>query len=45
MESPVVECVGGDQGSVGVGEMAVAYRQEAYYRAVVVKEEEENLLL
>ena len=45
LESPVVECVGGDQGSVGVGEMAVAHWQEAYYRALVVKEEEDNLLL
>ena len=45
MESRVVECVGGDQGSVGVGEMAVAHWQEAYYRALVVKEEEDNLLL
>ena len=33
------------QGPVGVGEMAVAYRQEACYCAVVVKGEEENLFL
>ena len=45
LESQVVECVGGYQGPVGVGEMAVAHWQEAYYRALVVKEEEDNLLL
>ena len=45
MEIQLVECVGGDKSSVGVGEMAVAHRQEAYYRAVAVKEKEENLLL
>ena len=33
------------QGPVGVGEIAVAYRQKACYRALVVKEEEENLFL
>ena len=44
MESQVVECVV-EQGSVGVGEMAVAHWQEAYYRALVVKEEKDNLLL
>ena len=44
LESQVVECVV-EQGSVGVGEMAVAHWQEAYYRALVVKEEEDNLLL
>ena len=44
LESQVVECVV-EQGSVGVGEMAVAHWQEAYYRALVVKEEKDNLLL
>ena len=44
LESQVVNCVV-EQGSVGVGEMTVAHWQEAYYRALVVKEEEDNLLL